>query len=40
MFLWTQYEVSLMQDHSLEGYHEAARLMREYNPNDVLGRQL
>ena len=28
-----------MQDKSLEGYQEAARLMREYNPNDVLGKE-
>eukprot|EP00966_Prymnesium_polylepis_P095476 2211647-Prymnesium_polylepis.1 len=33
------YEVSVMQDKQLHGYLEAARLMREYNPNDVLGSQ-
>ena len=33
------YEVSVMQDKGLEGYQEAARLMREYNPNDVLNSQ-
>jgi hypothetical protein len=30
------YEVGLLQDEALPGYQEAARLMREYNPNPVL----
>ncbi|KAL1496478.1 hypothetical protein AB1Y20_016432 [Prymnesium parvum] len=31
------YEVSVMQHEELDGHGEAVRLMREYNPNDVLG---
>jgi len=33
------YEVSLMQDKQNPGYKEAVRLLREYNPNDVIGTQ-
>jgi hypothetical protein len=30
------YEVGLLQDETLPGYQEAARLLQEYNPNPVL----
>lgn len=33
------YEVGLLQDQTLKGYQEAARLMREYNPNPVLSQK-
>jgi len=33
------YEVSVMQHEDSEGYKEAANLLNQHNPNDVLGKQ-